>query len=206
MSANQTGIVLGRVRAAHGTGGVVKVESFTEPPEGLARYENLRCVALQNSVFKGFVRFDSLRRCNGGKKSGGGGNVFLAKIQGCDRREQAEALQGAKFCLDKEDLPPLDDGTFYHHTLTGKKVLDEQGRLLGEVTAVRNFGAGDLLEVLAAQKSSEESPKESTNESTNDKTDESLLLPFAEDSITLLDDGNLEVHGFYAQLLTERAS
>ncbi len=206
MSANPTGIVLGRVRAAHGTGGVVKVESFTEPPEGLSDYENLRCVPLHNSVFKGFVRFDSLRRCNGGKKSGqksgGGGNIFLAKIQGCDGREQAEALQGATFCLDKEDLPPLDDGTFYHHTLTGKKVLDEQGGLLGEVTAVRNFGAGDLLEVLATPKSSEEPSKESTK----DKTDESLFLPFAADSITLLDDGNLEVHGFYAQLLTERAS
>ena len=177
----QTRVVLARVRTAHGTGGIVKLESFTDPPEGIFRNDKLRCELLE-----GFVRFESLNLYKGG---GRGRNLCLAKIIGCDGRNEAQALQGATICLERKDFPPLDSDTFYHHALIGKKVCDLRGALLGEVIAVHNFGAGDILDVRAV------------SVPPLDKKNDSLFVPFSHESVTPLQNGNLEVSCFYAQLL-----
>ncbi|MEO7364969.1 MAG: PRC-barrel domain-containing protein, partial [Sphingomicrobium sp.] len=43
--------------------------------------------------------------------------------------------------------PPLEDGEYYHAELIGVACVDGEGRALGTVVAVENFGAGDLLEI-----------------------------------------------------------
>ena len=45
-------------------------------------------------------------------------------------------------------MPPLeDDGTYYHADLVGLAAVTPDGTPLGTVTAILNFGAGDLVEI-----------------------------------------------------------
>ena len=47
-------------------------------------------------------------------------------------------------------LPPPADGEFYHADLVGLAAVDAGGAAIGTVVAVRNYGAGDLLEIALA--------------------------------------------------------
>ena len=49
--------------------------------------------------------------------------------------------------IDRDRLPPLEEGEYYHADLVGLPCVDEAGQPVGAVVAVENFGAGDLLEV-----------------------------------------------------------
>jgi 16S rRNA processing protein RimM len=45
-------------------------------------------------------------------------------------------------------LPPIeDDETFYYADLIGLSAVTPDGAALGTVTAIHNFGAGDLVEI-----------------------------------------------------------
>ncbi|MFP5330622.1 MAG: ribosome maturation factor RimM, partial [Alphaproteobacteria bacterium] len=48
---------------------------------------------------------------------------------------------------DRADLPPLGEGEYYHADLIGLPCFDREGREVGNVSAVENYGAGDLLEI-----------------------------------------------------------
>src|SRR5262249_37716821 len=63
-------------------------------------------------------------------------------------RNAAEALNGAELFVERTALPDeLEEEEFYHTDLVGMEVLDEHGNRLGKVSAVQNFGAGDIIEV-----------------------------------------------------------
>jgi 16S rRNA processing protein RimM len=64
-----------------------------------------------------------------------------------DDRSAAEALRGSLIEIDRDTLPPLDDGEYYHADLIGLPCLNLEGEPTGTVVAVENYGAGDLLEV-----------------------------------------------------------
>ena len=49
--------------------------------------------------------------------------------------------------IDRSALPPLEEGEYYHADLIGLAAEDREGRPVGTVAAVENFGAGDLLEI-----------------------------------------------------------
>ena len=44
-------------------------------------------------------------------------------------------------------LPALADGEYYHHDLIGLPCVSTDGSGVGDVVAVENFGAGDILEI-----------------------------------------------------------
>jgi 16S rRNA processing protein RimM len=44
-------------------------------------------------------------------------------------------------------LPPLEEGEYYHADLIGRPCESAAGEALGEVVAVENFGAGDIIEI-----------------------------------------------------------
>ncbi|HEX8936784.1 MAG TPA: PRC-barrel domain-containing protein, partial [Sphingomicrobium sp.] len=57
--------------------------------------------------------------------------------------------RGALVEVDRAALPPLDEGEYYHADLIGLPALDRDGKEVGRVAAVENYGAGDLLEILS---------------------------------------------------------
>jgi 16S rRNA processing protein RimM len=73
----------------------------------------------------------------------------VARLEGVADRSAAEALRGSLVEVDRSALPPLEEGEYYHADLIGLPCVDAEGRELGSVAAVENYGAGDLLEVEA---------------------------------------------------------
>ena len=75
------------------------------------------------------------------------GKTAVARLEGVGDRTAAEALRGQLVEVDRTALPPLEEGEYYHADLIGLPCIDREGRPVGTVIAVENFGAGDLLEV-----------------------------------------------------------
>jgi 16S rRNA processing protein RimM len=124
-------ILIGVVSTAHGLRGDVKVKSY------LAEAETLK----------------SLARV----VTGDGQELALAKVHiagasvrvhftGIDDRTAAEALRGQPLFIDRVALPAPDGADYYHADLLGCRVVDENGNALGTVTALYDFGAGDIVE------------------------------------------------------------
>jgi 16S rRNA processing protein RimM len=132
--ANPNLLLMGRIGAAHGIKGEVRVQSFTEEPLDLKRYSpfvtNRPGLTIAIATARGTT------------------NMLVARIKGVDDRTAAEKLNGVELYVDRELLPaPEDDDDFYHADLIGLRAQLADGTALGEVTAVPNFGAGDIIEV-----------------------------------------------------------
>jgi 16S rRNA processing protein RimM len=128
-------IVLGRIAAAHGIRGEVLVKTFTERPEDIAAYG-----PLDDGAGRSF-RIKVLRTTSKG---------VVAAVSGIRDRTAAETLKGVSLYVDRDRLPPPDEGQFYHADLIGLAAVDPGGGTVGEVVAVHNHGAGDILEVRLA--------------------------------------------------------
>jgi 16S rRNA processing protein RimM len=124
---------MGRIGAAHGIRGEVRLQSFTEEPLALARYKTFTTNRPGLTVTIASAR--------------GTTNMLVARLEGVNDRTAAEKLNGVELYVDREALPPPEDEDFYHADLIGLRAQLEDGTVLGEVTAVPNFGAGDILEV-----------------------------------------------------------
>ncbi|HEB76976.1 MAG TPA: 16S rRNA processing protein RimM, partial [Methylothermaceae bacterium] len=69
---------------------------------------------------------------------------------GIDTRDQAEALKGAQISIAREQLPDLPPGEYYWTDLIGLRVIDTEGRDLGQVANLLETGANDVLIVRGA--------------------------------------------------------
>lgn len=74
--------------------------------------------------------------------------TVIAKLDGIETREQALALKGATVSVEREALPPAQDGHYYLADLVGMEVVNEQGERLGTVQHWTSNGAQDVMEVV----------------------------------------------------------
>ncbi len=75
------------------------------------------------------------------------GSALVAKLEGCETPEQANALRGARIAVSRAEFPPAAEGEVYWVDLLGARVINRSGVELGTVAEVFNSGAQDLLEV-----------------------------------------------------------
>ena len=129
-------ILMGRIGAAHGIGGEVRITSYTEAPLAIAGYDSLQTDRAGLVV--------SITRARLSK------NVVIAAIKGVTDRNGAERLNGVSLYVVREQLGAADEDEFYHADLIGLEVRLSDGTPLGTVTAVTNFGSDDLLDVRRA--------------------------------------------------------
>ncbi|NQW11024.1 MAG: 16S rRNA processing protein RimM [Alphaproteobacteria bacterium] len=130
-------VCLGAVTGPHGIRGLVKVKPFTERPVDVAAYGPVEDE-------------DGVRRFTLRLQGEAKGQVIV-KIDGVNDRDAAEALKGTRLYVGRAVLPALEDGSFYHADLIGLRVETVVGEPLGVVTALYDFGAGDLLEFRDAE-------------------------------------------------------
>ncbi|MCW5721361.1 MAG: ribosome maturation factor RimM [Devosia sp.] len=131
-------ILMGRIGAAHGIKGEVRITPFTEEPEAIADYGSL------DTDRPGLVITILAARLSK--------NVLIARLKGIADRSAAEALNGVSLYIERNRLPePEDEDDFYHADLIGLDARLENGVSIGTVSALPNFGAGDLLEVRDAR-------------------------------------------------------
>jgi 16S rRNA processing protein RimM len=126
-------VALAAVAGAHGVGGELRLKLFSDSIESLSRHERL---------YIGGAK----RRLIGVRDSG---EAAVARFEGIADRSSAEALRGALVEVDRAELPPLEKDEYYHADLIGLPAVDRECNPLGMVTAVDNYGAGDLLEIEA---------------------------------------------------------
>ena len=113
--------------------GAVKAKIFTASPEALARYGALRDRHGREFSITGF-------------RPGKPGEAVIA-FSGVTTREAAEALKGTELFVARDALPKPGDEEFYHADLIGLEAKDGEGRILGTVAALHNYGAGDVIEI-----------------------------------------------------------
>lgn len=126
-------IVVGSIAGAYGVRGEVRVKSFTSVPEDIEAYSPLTTADGRKTFTVAILR------------PGKGG--FITRIAEVTTKEQADALKGTELYARRDQLPSLPDDEFYHTDLIGLDVFDTGGASLGQVKAVQNHGADDLLEV-----------------------------------------------------------
>lgn len=71
----------------------------------------------------------------------------IVRLEGVERREQAEALRGEPLLVERADLPRLDEGEYWAHELEGCTVFAVDGARLGEVTRLLALPSCEALEV-----------------------------------------------------------
>jgi 16S rRNA processing protein RimM len=128
-------VCVAQVATAHGVRGALKLRCFTEAPESVAAYGPL-CDERGNELFR--VRIV-------GHTSGG----VIAVADGIADRDAALALRGMRLYVPRARLPEPEEDEFYHEDLIGLVAQDPEGRTLGRIAAVFDFGAGDMLEIAA---------------------------------------------------------
>jgi 16S rRNA processing protein RimM len=124
---------VGIVTGPQGVHGAVRIKSFTEVPEDIARYG-----PLVDEV--GRRRFD-LRLLGAAK------GVLIVRLSGVEDRDQAAALRGLHLYLPRSALPQTEADEYYHADLIGLEAVLGDGTPVGRVRAVHDFGAGDTLEL-----------------------------------------------------------
>ena len=76
---------------------------------------------------------------------------LVATIKGIATREDAERLNGIELYIARDRLPETDDDEYYHADLIGLAAVNAANEPLGRVTAIHNFGAGDIIEIAPTQ-------------------------------------------------------
>ena len=75
------------------------------------------------------------------------GNKCVVHLNNCFSIEDAEKLKGQKIYSSKKNLPAKKHNEYYVNDLIGCKIIIKNNKSTGEVINVKNYGAGDLLEV-----------------------------------------------------------
>ncbi|WP_018984519.1 ribosome maturation factor RimM [Salinimonas chungwhensis] len=137
MSQTSDKVIIGKIGAPHGVKGWVKINTYTDTPEGIFAY---RPWLLGDGKE---YQLDQWRPH---------GKVLVAKIEGIETRDDAERIKNLDITILANQLPELDDNEFYWRELTGMQVVTTQGYDLGVVKDVFNTGANDIIQVKANAK------------------------------------------------------
>ena len=126
-------ICVARIGAAHGVRGAVKLWTFTQDPLAVKAYGPL-------ATKDGARQFEvtHAREAKG---------HLVATLKGITTRDAAECLNGLELYVARDKLPAPGEGEYYHADLIGLAAVTPADQPLGRVTAIHNFGAGDIIEI-----------------------------------------------------------
>lgn len=125
-------VQLGQIIAAHGIKGQVKIKILTDHPQYFTGYGQLVNDKQEPVTITSFVVKSPF--------------LAVASIKDITTRNQAELLKNSQLSIYENQLPPLSDEELYRKKLIGLPLIAE-GKILGHVVDVCNFGAGDFCEI-----------------------------------------------------------
>jgi len=124
---------LGRVGSAYGVKGWFKLVSHTQPRENILTYRH----------FTGIINGSGRTLEMDEAKAHGKG--LIAHIVGIDTPEDVRLVTGMDLMVPLSDLPELDTDDFYWHQLSGLKVINSAGQMLGKIECLMETGANDVM-------------------------------------------------------------
>jgi len=129
-------VLLAAVMGAQGLKGAVKAKIFTATPDALPRY--------------GAVHTRDGRRLKITAYRPSKDGEAVISFEGITDRDAAEALKGSELYVARDALPATDAEEFYHADLIGLEARDSEGRVIGKVVGLNNYGASDVIELARA--------------------------------------------------------
>ena len=173
MSRPENPIQLAVIGAAHGIRGEVRVKTFTDDPLAIADY---------GLLYDGQGKAYEVLEARSAK------TVVVVRFKGVNDRNAAEALNGTELFIDRSQLPDdeLDEDEFFQTDLIGLEALDADGKSYGVVSALFDFGGGDLIELSLKGK-------------------RPMLIPFTEAAVPEIDfeKGTIRVDPYAAGLIAD---
>ncbi|MEM0900756.1 MAG: ribosome maturation factor RimM [Pseudomonadota bacterium] len=127
-------VLMGKIGAPHGVRGDLRVKAFTDDPLAIGDYG-----PLQDAEGNPF----DVLRVQPAK------TVVVVRFKQVTSRAKAEALNGTELFVERSRLPDgeLDEDEFFITDLIGMACVSSKNERLGDVSAVENFGAGDIIEI-----------------------------------------------------------
>jgi 16S rRNA processing protein RimM len=153
---------IGECGRAHGLYGEVRLKSFTEDPAMLAQYAPL-------FDERGVARVIKTLR----PAPGGAADLFIARIEGVDDRNAAEALNRRGLYTTRAALATIDppeEDEFLLADLIGLKAVTPDGKIRGTIVEVPDYGAGTLIGIAP--------PREGDGAVRAGARGDTVLLPF----------------------------
>jgi 16S rRNA processing protein RimM len=128
-------VALGRISGLHGVQGWVKIHSDTRPRENILEYAPwyLR----RKGCWEVWQPLQGRRH----------GKTLVARLEGCNDREQARQLMGATIAVRRAQLGDQGNGDYYWTDLEGLRVVTREGVELGRVDHLMETGSNDVLVV-----------------------------------------------------------
>ena len=128
-------ILLGKVSGVFGVKGWVKIHSDTEPRENILTYSPWY---LQRQG-----RWQAYRLLAGKRQ----GKTVIAQLEDVSDRDVAAELRDTRIAIRRSQLPSAEEGHYYWSDLVGLQVVTTDGVELGEIDALMETGANDVLVV-----------------------------------------------------------
>jgi 16S rRNA processing protein RimM len=126
-------ILVGVFGAPHGVRGELRLKAYTADPLAVKAYS-----PMESEDGKRRFTLTSARMQ---------GDMVVARVEGIADRDAAAALTNLKLYVPRDRLPAADEDEFYQADLIGLRVENASGAELGIISAVHDFGAGDVLEI-----------------------------------------------------------
>jgi len=173
MSRLENPIQLAVIGAAHGIRGEVRVKTFTDDPLAISDYG-----ALYDAQGKAYEVLEARSAKT----------VVVVRFKGINDRNAAEALNGVELFIERSQLhdDDLDEDEFFQTDLIGLEALDAEGTSYGVISALFDFGGGDLIELSLKGK-------------------RPMLIPFTEAAVPEIDfeKGTILVEPYAAGLIAD---
>ena len=126
-------VVLGQVGGAFGVQGWVRIQSYTDPPANILKYERWQ-----------LGRAGQWREVEveDGKVTAKG---VLAKLVGVETPEDARLATGSEIAVTREELPKPAPGEYYWSDLEGLAAFGQNDQPLGRIEEFRATPAGTVI-------------------------------------------------------------
>lgn len=127
---------MGRVAAAFGIRGWVKIQSYSEYVDSLLDYKTW-FLGHEGGPWRNVEVTQAEVH----------GKTLAVQFADCPDRNFAEKLKGLLVAVPRSSLPAQDEGEYYWTDLIGLTVVNEEGEALGTVAELLETGANDVLVV-----------------------------------------------------------
>lgn len=128
-------VIVGKIGAAYGIQGWLKIISFTETLTDILDYDPWYIE--DNLEWK-------LMDVESGKPHGKG---VIVKLKHISNPEEARLLTGKKIAIKRSQLPALAKNEYYWRDLEGLTVINHNGDVLGKIAFIMSTGSNDVLVV-----------------------------------------------------------
>ena len=140
-------IAVGRILGAHGRDGEIRVRSTSDVP---GRFEEGQVLILSKD---GMIPEEETYRISISRTTVSKGNVeLILALQGYHDRDLALKFAGYWLCVAQSEVPPAEEGEYFHYQLLGLKVRTQEGEELGTLAEILETGANDVYVVTGGEK------------------------------------------------------